>query len=133
MANIFEASQFVGTKWDSADVKAKFANDLAKFVLSGFDEERFTQSLYRRLSLTFGHIAHYDKYGFWHTWFLTPQKCVRWVDYILEHVIYGDPEYTYSDVERAFKKWLQTADLGELRQLAGKQLWEGGLPAPCAN
>ena len=55
----FVAADFVPTHWDSAEQKAKFANALLTFVAQDFPRSKFHESFYRRLSNTFGHIAHY--------------------------------------------------------------------------
>jgi len=90
----------------TAEGKARFANDLAEFVIAGFPQHLFTKSLYHRLALAFYHIAHYDQGGFWSSWFADPARCWDWVQYITSNVYVGDPGYTYSDVERAFAQWL---------------------------
>jgi hypothetical protein len=56
---LFTDADFTATKWDSAGEKAAFANALCRFMSADFKESVFTQKLYRRLALTFGHIAHY--------------------------------------------------------------------------
>ncbi len=55
----FVTADFVPTQWDSAEQKAKFANALLTFVAHDFPRSKFRESFYRRLSNTFGHIAHY--------------------------------------------------------------------------
>jgi hypothetical protein len=54
----FRADQFTPTQFDSAAVKAEFANRLAEFIERDFPQHLFTKAFYRRLSMTFGHIAH---------------------------------------------------------------------------
>ena len=55
---LFTDADFTATKWDSAFEKAAFANALCRFMSDDFRESLFTQKLYRRLALSFGHIAH---------------------------------------------------------------------------
>ena len=55
---LFTDADFTATKWDSASEKAAFANALCRFMSDDFRESLFTQKLYRRLALSFGHIAH---------------------------------------------------------------------------
>jgi len=102
----FTASQFTPTQWDNADDKAWFANQFVRFVESGFEQKHFSDRFYRRLSNTFGHIAHYNRLGFWETFFTTTEDKLRFLEITLNHPCYGDPEWTYSDVERALKSWL---------------------------
>ena len=67
----FVAADFVPTHWDSAEQKAKFANALLTFVAQDFPRSKFHESFYRRLSNTFGHIACYNRDGFYGRFFLT--------------------------------------------------------------
>jgi hypothetical protein len=105
--DMFTANQFTTTQWDSADDKAKFAKQFIKFVKSGFEQRHFTDRFYRRLSNTFSHIAHYDRGGFWQEFFTTTADKVRFLELTLKHPCYGDPAWTYSDVERAIQDWLK--------------------------
>lgn len=107
MKTLFTASQFTATKWDSAEDKAKFANHFIRFLESGFKRELFTHDFYRRLSLCFGHIAHYDINGFYETFFADPSDWKIFIDVTLQHPCYGDPGFTCSDVERAIQAYLQ--------------------------
>ena len=59
MYTFFTASDFLPTKWSTADEKAQFGNTLLYFMLTGFLAGRFTEKLYTRLSMCYGHIAHY--------------------------------------------------------------------------
>jgi hypothetical protein len=59
MYTFFTASDFLPTKWSTADEKAVFGNTLLHFMLTGFLAGRFTEKLYTRLSMCYGHIAHY--------------------------------------------------------------------------
>lgn len=102
----FTPDGLTATQWCSPQDKAKFLNDLARFVRSGFKETLFTKSLYTRLSMCFGHIAHYNKNGFYDVWFATESRQNAWKRYIQEQAIYGDPAWTFSDAERIFQKWL---------------------------
>jgi hypothetical protein len=102
----FTANQFTPTKWDTAEDKAKFANQFVKFVTSGFKQSLFTKAFYRRLSMTFGHIAHYNQYGFWDVFFTNVNDKVSFIEQTLRHPCYGQAEWTYCDVERALQTWL---------------------------
>ena len=61
---------------------------------------------YQRLSLIFGHIAHFNAGGFWETWFSTPARQRQFVQHVHEYVALGDPHYCWSDVERELKSWI---------------------------
>ena len=103
---LFTAAQFTATKWDTAEEKAAFANWLADFIASDFPQTKFTKKRYTRLSMTFGHIAHYDIGGFWGTFFESYQNKCQFIDITLRGGGYGDPAWTYCDVERAIQAWL---------------------------
>ena len=114
---IFTSSQFTPTQWDTAEKKAAFARQFVRFVKSDFAAKHFTDKFYRRLSNMFGHIAHYNRGGFWDTFFTTTADTVRFLEQTLQHPCYGDPAWTYSDVERALQDWLRTdATLDRYRQ-----------------
>ena len=102
----FTADRFAGTQWESAERKAEFARDFIRFVESDFDRRRFTDKFYRRLSKTYGHIAHYNRAGFYDTFFTTTEDKVRFLRQTAGHTCVGDPAYTYSDVERALQAWM---------------------------
>ena len=78
---------------------------------SDFAAKHFTDRFYRRLSNTFGHIAHYNRGGFWAEFFTTTADKVRFLEQTLLHPCYGDPAWTYSDVERALQEWLRACGL----------------------
>lgn len=110
---IFKAEQFTPTQWDSAEQKARFANHFVRFLESGFNRNLFYKWFYNRLSMTFGHIAHYNQWAFYEYWFSNEEKCRRFVQHTLHPACggCGYPAYTYSDVEMALKKFLK--DKGE--------------------
>ena len=67
----FDPSEFTPTKWATTQDKATFAKQFVRFVESDFAAKHFTDKFYRRLSNTFGHIAHYNRGGFWDTFIRT--------------------------------------------------------------
>lgn len=102
----FTADNFTPTKWDDAKAKARFAQNFIRFVESDFRERRFTQAFYKRLALTYGHIAHFNRHGFYETFFSSTAGKVRFLRQTLRHPCWGDPAFTYSDVERVLQAWL---------------------------
>lgn len=113
----FTPSRFTATKWDTAKDKATFAIQFVRFVQSDFSAQQFTDKFYRRLSNTFGMIAHYNRGGFWAEFFTTTTDKVRFLEQTLAYPCYGDPAWTYSDVERAVQEWLRAeAVLDQYRQ-----------------
>ena len=103
----FNAGQFSPTEFYTAEDKAKFANQLANFILQGCPRSKFQKQLYLHVSTHFnGHIAHYNLEGFYTAWFDTSEKIGRFVKRIEEHSACGQPAYTFCDVEKAMKTWL---------------------------
>lgn len=100
----FVASQFVATQWNAADVKAKFGNAYLHFVESDFQRSLFTKQFYNHLSNCFSHIAHYNIHGFYEVWFTNLADRLRFLKHTLDFPCYGDPAYTFSDVERAIQR-----------------------------
>jgi hypothetical protein len=107
----FIEGQFTPTQWDDPRTKKLFAEKLVDFVEGGFDRKKFTSALYHRLCQMFRHIAHTNIDGFYGVWFSTPENQAKWVEYILRVHVYGDPAYTWSDVEAVFKNWLMTSSI----------------------
>jgi hypothetical protein len=105
--NDFTADNFAATKWERPEKKARFARQFIRFVESDFAKDKFSHTFYLRLSLCFGHIAHYNQAGFYEAFFTTTADKVRFLRMTLAHPCYGDPAFTYSDVERALQSWLQ--------------------------
>jgi len=112
----FTANDFTPTKWHSASDKADFANALLKFIAQDFSRAKFHNALYRRLSSTFGHIAHYDRNGFYETFFLDAKGKIAFLEQCVNWPCFGDPTYTYCDVERAVIGRLKSADILTLLQ-----------------
>jgi len=102
----FIAPQFTATSWSTQGEKVKFANHFVHFVESGFPLRLFYKWFYIRLSMTFGHIAHYNRWGFYDTWFSDTQSQLEFLKHTKQVVSYGDPAHTFSDVERAIQGWL---------------------------
>ena len=100
----FHASQFVATQWNSADDKAVFGNTYLHFIESEWKRSLFTKGFYQRLSNCFGHIAHYDQHQFYETWFTCDKDRLEFLSNTIAWPCWGDPTFTYSDVERAIKQ-----------------------------
>jgi hypothetical protein len=106
----FTPAQFTPTQTERDIEKARFANQFVRFVAGGFAPHLFPDWFYTRLSLTFGHIAHYNRRGFYETWFTNPRRQLAFLSHTMQYPCYGDPRFTYSDVETALVKWLETTD-----------------------
>jgi hypothetical protein len=107
----FQPHQFIATQWNSAEDKAKFANALMAFIAQEFPRPRFTRALYQRLSNTFGHIANYDRDTYYSEFFEREADKIAFLDQTLHWPCYGDPPYTFCDVERAVQRRLKAANV----------------------
>ncbi len=100
----FLPSEFVSTAWSTAAEKAAFGNTLLHFLDADCSRQLFTRKFYTRLSMTFGHIAHYNLEGFYDTWFTRDRQRLAFVQKLLRWPCHGDPKFTFSDVEYAVKR-----------------------------
>ena len=107
----FVAADFVPTQWDTTERKAKFANALLTFIAQDFPRSKFHEGFYRRLSNTFGHIAHHDSTGFYERFFLSAADKLAFLEQCVTWPCYGDPTFTYSDVERAVGQRLRKSQV----------------------
>ena len=113
----FTAGEFTPTQWASAEDKAKFANALMKFIAHEFPRRSFTQPFYRRLSNTLGHIAHGSLDGFYGAFFERDLDKLVFLEQTLSWPHFGDPTFTFSDVERAVKRRLRAAKVSDIFRL----------------
>ena len=100
----FLPDEFTPTKFSTAADKAEFGNHFLCFIESEWAQTLFTKDFYHRLSMCFGHIAHYDRSGFYETWFTSDRDRLCFLEKTLKWPCWGDPEYTFSDVERAIQQ-----------------------------
>jgi hypothetical protein len=102
----FTADQFTPTEFSTAEDKARFANQFVKFVSNGYKFADFPKWFYQRLSMCFGHIAHYDRFGFYETFFKSDRGIVEFMRQCRTYPNYGSPTCTFVDVEKALQKWM---------------------------
>jgi hypothetical protein len=117
MKEHFSPELFAPTKLSSAREKAKFANYFREFVLKNFDRKLFVDWFYSRMSMCRGHIAHYNLGGFYEEWFSDPDKKIEFLRHWATAPSYGDPKYTYSDVEKVLASWIFTEGRIEAQEL----------------
>ena len=113
----FDGSQFIATQWSSAAEKAAFGNTFLHFIEADWKDALFTKSFYNRLSMCFGHIAHYNRSGFWETWFTSEKSKVDFLLHTLQWPCHGDPAFTFCDVERAIQQEIRRRNYLALYQL----------------
>jgi len=107
----FTAAQFTPTKFADAEAKAHFAQHFTRFLARDMAAALFTQAFYRRLSSTFGHIAHYSRYGFLDHYFHTHDARRRFLKDTMDWRPIGDPAWTFVDVEIALQQRIQNSGL----------------------
>jgi hypothetical protein len=100
----FLPSEFVPTKFSSAQDKADFGNAFLRFIESEWARTAFSRSFYNRLSMCFSHIAHYDAAGFYEAWFTSDSDRLKFLRHTLAWPCWGNPEFTFCDVERAIQQ-----------------------------
>ena len=96
--------EFTPTKFSTTADKAEFGNHSLRFIESEWAQPLFTKGFYQRLSMCFGHIAHMDRPTFYETWFTCDHDRLRFLEKTLKWPCWGDPEYTFSDVERVIQQ-----------------------------
>ena len=97
----------VATRCTTTAQKETFIRNFVRFMEDGFEERRFTMPVYRNLSNCFGHMAHYDKDGFYEYWFGTRERRQSFLVHCIEHPTVGDSVSTFSDVERILQHWIR--------------------------
>ena len=109
-------ADFTPTRFTPASTKCWFAVHYLRFVSSDFPRHQFTRRFYSQLMHTCGHIAHYSLMGFWTEFFTSTANKVEFLDQTIRHHCYGQPDHTWSDVERLVIQRLRAADLLALYQ-----------------
>jgi hypothetical protein len=99
----FMPSEFTPTERSTAAEKADFGNSLLRFIEAGWKPTLFTKKLYKRLSMCFGNIAHYNLAGFYEEWFTSETDRLRFLEHLLRWPCYGQPAFTFCDVERVIQ------------------------------
>ena len=106
--------EYTPTKFSTVEDKLKFENQFKKFVESDFSEQQFPKWFYIQLSMCFGHIAHYDWNNFYTHFFLNSEDKQEFINQTINYPCYGDPAYTYSDVESVLRSWTSGYISGKL-------------------
>jgi hypothetical protein len=111
MKTLFQAEQFTPTEFSSAGDKARFANHFVRWVQSDFKKTLFPKWFYKRLSMCFGHIAHYNQPTFYHHFTSTTAAKLEFLRQTVCSSHSGSPQYTYCDVERVLAAWVVESGL----------------------
>ena len=105
----YDFPQFTPTEHSTVADKEKFARQFIKFVEWGFNRKQFPKWMYKRLSMMFGMVAHYNQAGFYDYYFSNGEKWpAEFIKDVMTHPRYGSPAFTYCDVESFLQNWLQT-------------------------
>ena len=113
---------FTPTKFCPAASKAWFVAHWLRFASSDFPKHHFTQRFYGRLMHTSGHVAHFNRAGFWTEFFTSTAGKVDFLEQTIAWHCHGSPEHTWCDVERELTRRLHSADLlGHLRRRLGTE------------
>jgi len=110
----YTAGQFSPTQWATAAEKARCLKALCSWIVEGMPQKRFISTnkpLYHMLYQHMGHMAHYDRWGFYDAWFSNPVHQLDFLQYHARQAVYGSPEHTWSDAELAFKEWVLSSGI----------------------
>ena len=110
----FEPDQFIATQWSTAEDKAKFANALMKFIAQEFPRPEFQQSSVPTAQQYVRAYRAYNQDGYYSVFFERDADKVVFLDQTLRWPCYGDPTYTFCDVERAVQRRLRAANVIEV-------------------
>lgn len=97
---------YTATEHATVADKEKFEKHFKRFVESGFKDTLFPKWFYTRLSMCFGNIAHYDRNNFYEHFFTNAQDQAKFLKQCRSYNCPGDPAYTYSDVEKVLRDWI---------------------------
>lgn len=117
MKQRFGPESFTATEFTTADEKAKFVNEAIRFFTAECPRSLFTKLLYKHFSLHAGHIAHFNRDGFYDVWFESAGKRFEFVERIVNPIAWMSFAPGWRDVERALQIWFREADLLQKLQL----------------
>lgn len=97
---------FKSTEFMAGDKKLRTYNDWCRFIKSGYAESCFTERIYKHLNLHCGYVAHYNRTGFYHTYWdnriheyarnknllvrPSPNAFYNWTSFCVQFNIWGD-------------------------------------------
>lgn len=111
--------QFTPTKWHTVADKEKFAKHYIRFVQARCPFAKFHDWFYKRLMQMFMHIAHYNRFGFYETWCDSPEKRFEFVRYHAAFEGFGEPAWTWCDVEQTLRTWLNESGIVHEYEIEG--------------
>lgn len=127
-------SLFTDAEFLKATEKKEVLHDWEKFIKNGFSFSTFTSAIYTHLSVRCGFIAHYNRVGFYQTYWrediaeyarehnLTvrpvPSSFYNWVLFLAQFRIYGD----YRDINTAMMKALRSHLIAFIKELENEAI-----------
>ncbi len=75
-----DTSHFTDAQYMTAQQKRRVLGDWVRFFETGMEFKRFTKRLYQHLTLHAEFIAHFNRQGFYQTYFADPEALQRFLD-----------------------------------------------------
>jgi len=108
-------TNFKTVKFMTAEEKEKVLKSWKRFIKSGFQEKSFTSRLYSHLTLHCSFIAHYDKAGFYSTYFTNPESAAKFIRQF-------DKDFDYISAEYGTDIWVSVGDFVDLNLAMCKEI-----------
>jgi hypothetical protein len=115
----WKVEDFQGDQWTSAEDKLKFLLALVRFLCNHCPESGFTWRIYEGLHQHLGHIAHYNRAGFYAEWFETLKDRIRFFKHWAKPDGYSG---SWADVNRALRAWVLSDEGRKVGQYYRDQL-----------
>jgi len=101
--------EFKDALFMTAEEKLRVIRAWERFVGGGFKNSSFTDALYHHLTLHCSFIAHYDKAGFYSTYFVDPDATVSFLHQF-------DSDFGYRSVEYNYATWLMQGEYEDINR-----------------
>ncbi len=75
-----DTSHFTDAQYMTAQQKRRVLGDWVRFFTGGMEFKRFTKRLYQHLTLHCSFIAHFNRQGFYQTYFAAPEALQLFLD-----------------------------------------------------
>jgi len=115
--------KFSDEQFLSASEKTKIYNAWKRFLKSDFKKGNFTDALYIHLHLHCGFIAHYDRNGFYSTYFVDPEDTMSFLR-LFEQDCPGAWKFFENDLTSVMMQELETSKPRILKELHERNIKE---------
>ena len=102
--------QLQDSKFLSAKDKKLILKQWKTFLTRGLRFEDFTDRLYKQLSLRCEFIAHFDRGGFYSTYFVDPEDTIRFLHQF-------DIDFGFRSVEYGMTLWVEDSDCRDVNRI----------------